>query len=123
MDKEKQEKFKLTTITHCTLIYFVSLYSVKLIQSDQTLANSRDKGWGTLLAIIILIFFLPIMLTTISFSSKNNKYTYFENYSLRFYLGSFVVSIFGGWISIAYLLTNLIPIFGFIIFSIEGRKT
>lgn len=123
MDKEKQEKFKLTTITHCTLIYFVSLYSVKLIQSDQTLANSRDKGWGTLLAVIILIFFLPIMLTTISFSSKNNKYTYFENYSLLFYLGSFVVSIFGWWISIAYLLTNLIPIFGFIIFSIEGRKT
>lgn len=123
MDKEKQEKFKLTTITHCTLIYFVSLYSVKLIQSDQTLANSRDKGWGTLLAVIIVIFFLPIMLTSISFSSKNSKYSYFENYSLLFYLGSFTIPVFGGWISIAYLLTNLIPVFGFVILLIEGKKT
>lgn len=123
MDKGKQEKFKLTTITHCTLIYFVSLYSVKLIQSDQTPSNGTS-GLETLLAIIILIFFLPIMLTFISLSSKNSKYSYFENYSLLFYLSSsFTIAIFGEWTSIAYLLTNLIPIFGFIIFLIEGKKS
>ena len=122
MNKGSKEKLKTTTITHCTLIYFVSLGTIRLIQSEQTSSNGTS-GLGTLLAIIILIFFLPIMLTFISLSSKNSKYSYFENYSLLFYLSSFTIAIFGGWISIAYLLTNLIPIFGFIIFLIEGKKT
>ena len=122
MNKENKEKFKLTTITHCTLIYFVRLCTVILIQGGQTSSNGTS-GLGTLLAIIILIFFLPIMLTFISLSSKNSKYSYFENYSLLFYLSSFTIAIFGEWTSIAYLLTNLIPIFGFIIFLIEGKKS
>lgn len=122
MNEENKSEFKLTTITHCTSIYFVSLCTVILIKSGQTPSNGTS-GLGTLLAIIILIFFLPIMLTFISLSSKNSKYSYFENYSLLFYLSSFTIAIFGGWTSIAYLLTNLIPIFGFIIFLIEGKKS
>lgn len=55
MNKEPKEKLKTTTITHCTLIYFVSLGTIRLIQSEQTSSNGTS-GLGTLLAIIILIF-------------------------------------------------------------------
>ena len=53
MDKGNKEEFKLTTITHCTLIYFVSLCTVILIQSNQA-SSHGTSGLGSLLAIIIL---------------------------------------------------------------------
>ena len=120
MDKEKQGNFKTTTFIYCALIYFVSFYSVNLVQEDQI--HSYHESWGDFLATVIAFIFVPIMLIAIASSMKNSKYAYFEFYSLIFYIGSLIVAIYIN-VSIAYLLTNLIPIFGFIIFLIEGKKT
>ena len=120
MDKEKQEKLKTTTFIYCALIYFVSFYSVNLVQDDKV--HSYHESWGGFLATVIAFIFVPIMLIAIASSMKNSKYAYFEFYSLIFYIGSLIVAIYIN-VSIAYLLTNLIPIFGFIIFLIEGKKS
>lgn len=120
MDKEKQGNFKTTTFIYCALIYFVSFYSVNLVQDDKV--HSYHESWGGFLATVIAFIFIPIMLIAISSSMKNSKYAYFEFYSLIFYVGSLIVAIYFN-IFVAYLLTNLIPIFGFIIFLIERKKS
>lgn len=120
MDKKKQGNFKTTTFIYCALIYFVSFYSVNLVQEDKV--HSYHESWGGFLATVIAFIFIPIMLIAISSSMKNSKYAYFEFYSLIFYVGSLIVAIYFN-IFVAYLLTNLIPIFGFIIFLIEGKKS
>ena len=120
MDKKKQGIFKTTTFIYCALIFFVSFYSVNLVQDDKV--HSYHESWGGFLATVIAFVFVPIMLIAISSSMKNSKYAYFEFYSLLFYIGSLIVAIYFN-IFVAYLLTNLIPIFGFIIFLIEGKKT
>lgn len=120
MDKEKQGNFKTTTFIYCALIYFVSFYSVNLVQDDKV--HSYHESWSGFLATVIAFIFIPIMLIAISSSMKNSKYAYFEFYSLIFYVGSLIVAIYFN-IFVAYLLTNLIPIFGFIIFLIEGKKS
>ena len=120
MDKEKNERLKTTTFVYCALIYFVSFYSVNLVQDDKV--HSYHESWGGFLATVIAFVFVPIMLIAIATSMKNSKYAYFEFYSLLFYIGSLIVAIYFN-IFVAYLLTNLIPVFGFIIFLIEGKKT
>lgn len=84
MDKEKQEKFKTTTFIYCALIYFVSFYSVNLVQDDKV--HSYHESWGGFLATVIAFIFVPIMLIAIASSMKNSKYAYFEFYSLLFYI-------------------------------------
>lgn len=117
-----EKKIKLTTIAYCILIYFISLESVRFIQDDKTADGTG--GIGSLFAIIILIFFLPIIIIAISFSNKNNKYIYLEIFSLFLYIASFILAICFNLISIAYLLTNLIPIIlGFILFSLDNKKS
>lgn len=120
MDKEKNERLKTNTFVYCALIYFVSFYSVNLVQDDKV--HSYHESWGGFLATVIAFVFVPIMLIAIATSMKNSKYAYFEFYSLLFYIGSLIVAIYFN-IFVAYLLTNLIPVFGFIIFLIEGKKT
>lgn len=119
MDKEKNKRLKTTTFIYCALIYFVSFWSVNLVQDDKV--HPYHVSWGGFLATVIAFIFVPIMLIAIATSMKNSKYAYFEFYSLLFYIGSLIVAIYFN-IFIAYLLTNLIPIFGFIIFLIESKK-
>lgn len=115
-----KEEFKLTTVAYCSLIYFVSLLTISTIQGDKTAPHG--SGFGSVAAVIIFIFFLPIIATAIAKASRNSKYSYLEKYSLFLYIASFTFSICFELTSIAYFLTNLIPVFGFLTFLFGGKR-
>ena len=81
-------------------------------------------GMSTLFAILIFVFILPIFLIATSSKKEDNKETektiLFEFFSLAIYVLSFVVSFYN--LSIAFWITNSIPIFGFILLFIKKEK-
>lgn len=117
--KEKNSKI-LRTLIYSSIVYLFSLYNVFLIKSEEHSSNGTG-GMSTFLAVLIFVFILPIFLIATSSKKEDNKETektiLFEFFSLAIYVLSFTVSFYN--LSIAFWITNSIPIFGFILLFIK----
>lgn len=117
--KEKNSKI-LRTLLYSSLIYLFSIYNISLMKTEQYSLNGTG-GMGTLLAVLIFVFILPIFLIATSSKKEDSKETektiLFEFFSLAIYVLSFTVSFYN--FSIAFWITNSIPIFDFILLFIK----
>lgn len=120
--KEKNSKI-LRTLIYSSIVYLFSSYNIFLMKTEQYSSNGTG-GMGTLLAVLIFVFILPIFLIATSSKKEDSKETektiLFEFFSLAIYVLSFTVSFYN--FSIAFWITNLIPILGFDLLFIKKDK-
>lgn len=120
--KEKNSKI-LRTLIYSSIVYLFSSYNIFLMKTEQYSSNGTG-GMGTLLAVLIFVFILPIFLIATSSKKEDNKETektiLFEFFSLAIYVLSFIVSFYN--FSIAFWITNLIPVLGFVLLFIKKEK-
>ena len=120
--KEKSSQI-LRALLYSSLIYLFSIYNIFLMKTEQHSSNGVG-GMGTLLAVLIFVFILPIFLIATSSKKEDNKETektiLFEFFSLAIYVLSFIVSFYN--FSIAFWITNLIPVLGFVLLFIKKEK-
>lgn len=117
--KEKNSKI-LRTLIYSSIIYLFSMYNISLIKAEEH-SSVGTGGMSTLFTVLIFVFMLPIFLIATSSKKEDSKETektiLFEFFSLAIYVLSFTVSFYN--LSIAFWITNLIPIFGFILLFIK----